>query len=150
MTERSNDNQATGPLPRDCLPESQPREGAPVWDARVRRIMAAAEPELRRIEGRRSAVEAAPWWSVMGMWWKPAGALAAASVALLLLLGRRDIHPGPPPGSIPLGLVASEGDPVTLWGVLGVQADPVLALIAVRGDVTGPSAPSSTQREENP
>jgi hypothetical protein len=29
-------------------------------------------------------------------------------------------------------MVAAEGDPVTLWGAFGIEADPVLALIAVR------------------
>lgn len=149
MRERSEDG-AARPLPRDWLPDSHPPEDAPVWHARVERIMAVAGPELRRLGSRRSATEIT-WWSRMGLWWKPAAALAAASTALLLLVGRPAVFPEPPPGSIPLGLVASEGDPVTLWRALGIPADPVLALIAVQEpeDVTRPARPPTIPEKEN-
>jgi hypothetical protein len=148
MTQRSEDGVPRA-LPRDWLPDPQPPEGAPMWEARTRRIMAVAGPELRRLRSGGSPDEVT-WWSRTGLWWKPAAALAAASTALLLLVGRPAVFPEPPPGSIPLGLVASDGDPVTLWRALGIQADPVLALIAIRkqGDVTGQGAPPSVRQEE--
>lgn len=138
------------PLPREWLPDRQPPEGAPAWHARVERIMAAAGPELRRLGSRRSTAELTGR-SRMGSWWKPAAALAAVSTALLLLVGRPAASPEPPPGSIALALVASEGDPVTLWGAFGIQADPVLALIAVQeqADLTRQARPSTIQEEDN-
>jgi hypothetical protein len=130
MRERSEDA-APRPLPRDWLPDPQPPEGASVWEARTRRIMTAAGPEFRRLGRARSAAEVT-WWSMMALWWKPAAALSAVSIALLLLIGRPAVPPEPPPGSMLVGLVASGGDPVTLWRSLGIQADPVLAQIAIR------------------
>jgi hypothetical protein len=84
----------------------------------------------------------------MALWLKPAATLTAASIALLLLI-ERSAFPEPPPGSLALDLVASAGDPVTLWGALGVQADPVLAWIAIRdqGDMAGQVAPPATREE---
>lgn len=149
MTERS-DHGAPRPLPREWLPDQLAREEAPVWDARSQRIMEAADPELRRLWNRRSA-PVATWWSVMGLWWKPAAALAAAATAFLLLTGGPADLAEPPSGSIPLDLVASAGDPVTLWGAFGVQAHPVLAQIAIReqADVTGQDAPPTIGEEVN-
>ncbi|MBI4421972.1 MAG: hypothetical protein HY560_14200 [Gemmatimonadetes bacterium] len=148
MKERSEDG-APQALPRDWLPDPHPSEDAPVWDTRARRIMAAAGPELRRLKGRRSAAEVS-WWSMMALWWKSAAAVAAVATALLLVQ-RPAAFPEPPPGSIPLGLIAADGEPVTLWGALGIQADPVLALIAIREqrDVTGQRAPQTIPQEEN-
>ncbi len=149
MRERSEDG-APRPLPPGWLPDPHPPEGDPRWDRRVERIMAAVGPELRRIRSRRSAAEVT-WWSRMGVWWKPAAALAAASAALLLLVGRPAVSPEPPPGSIPLGLVAADGDPVALWSALGVQADPVLALIAIQEqeDVMGRGSRPTISEEKN-
>jgi hypothetical protein len=146
MTQRSEDG-APRPLPQGWLSEPQPPEGDPKWDQRIERIMDAAGPELRTLRSRRPAAEVT-WWSGMGLWWKPAAALAVGSTALLLLVGRPAVFQEPAPGSIPLELVASDGDPVTLWGALGIRADPVLALIAIReqGDLTGQGTP--TPREE--
>jgi hypothetical protein len=145
MRERSDDG-TTRPLPHDWLPAPQPSEGDRTWDERIERIMAAAGPELRTLRSRCAA--GAAWWSVMGLWWKPAAALAVASTTLLLLM-ERPAFAERPRGSLALGFVASAGDPVTLWGALGVQADPVLAWIAIReqGDVAGQAAPPPTQEE---
>lgn len=149
MRERSEDG-TTRPLPLGWLPDPQPAEGDPKWDERIEGILAAAGPELRTLRSRRSTAEVI-WWSGMGLWWKPAAALAAASAALLLLVGRPAVFPGPSPGSIPLGLVASAGDPVMLWRALGVQADPVLALIAIQeqSDVTRQGSPLTIPKEED-
>jgi hypothetical protein len=149
MRERS-EHDAPRPLPRGWLPDPQPPEGTLVWEARTRRIMAAAVLELQRFRSRRSAAEVT-WWSVMAQWWKPAAAVAAASVALLLLIGRSAVAPEPRPGSIALGLVASDGEPVTIWRALGIQADPVLAQIAIReqGEVPGQRSPPISPEEEN-
>jgi len=149
MRERTEDG-APQPLSRRWLPDPHPPEGAPQWDARVDRIMAAADLELRRLTNRRAAARAT-WWSVMGLWWKLAAALAAGAAALLLLIERPAAFQEPAQGSLSLSLVAAEGDPVTLWGAFGIQADPVLALIAIQkqGDVTGQGSPPSIPEEEN-
>jgi hypothetical protein len=148
MRERSEDA-TTRLLPQGWLPDPNPSEGDPKWDEKIERIMAAAGPELRTLRSRRSAAEVT-WWSRMGLWWKPAASLAAASTALVLLV-ERPASAEPPPGSLALGFVVSDGDPVTLWGALGIQADPVLALIAIggQGDMMGQGAHPSIRKEEN-
>ena len=143
------DDAMTNPLPRSVLPDPQPPTGDPVWRERLDRVMTAARPELERL-GSRGAAAAMSRWSALGLWWKPAAVLAAASSALVLLTeppGTRD-EPG---GSVALRFVASEGDPVTLWGMLGIEADPVLALIAFRDEaaVSGEAAPRRPPDEEN-
>lgn len=100
-------------LPHDWLPDPSPPEDAPEWDARAARIMSVA-PNPRTS------------WSLLGAWWKPAAALAAASVATLLLL-----DPGEPP-SPALGVIAGDGEAAALWLAAGVEADPVLAIITLR------------------
>lgn len=149
MRDRSEDS-APRPLPREWLPEPQPPERAAQWDARVERIMAAADPELRRLRSRRAAAGTTAW-SVMGQWWKPAATLAAAAAALPLLFEPPAAVSELPQDSFSLSLVAAEGDPVALWGAFGVQADPVLAMIAIQeqGDVTGQESPPADPEEEN-
>jgi hypothetical protein len=146
MNERSRELGAH-PLPRNWLPDAQPSGGA-AWEAKVGRIMDAAEPELRRIRERRAAVRAS-WWSPLGLWLKPAAALAAA--ALLVVAGRSAAFPEPPQSSLSLGLLAADGDPAMLWVALGVPADPVLAHIAVQeqGDVNAPSISPTAPEEKH-
>jgi hypothetical protein len=110
--------------------------------------MSAAAPELQALSGGRSA----GWrgeWSGLGLWWKPAAALAAASTALLMLADPTDDR-DPSPSSLALEVLASDGDAATLWEMLGVHADPVLALIAIRDQATTPppATPSSNRDEE--
>ncbi len=100
-------------LPQDWLPDPSPPEDAPEWDARAARIMTLAAPPRAS-------------WTLLGSWWKPAALLAAASVATLLLL-----DPGEPP-SPALGVIAGDGEAAALWRAAGVEADPVLAIIALR------------------
>ncbi|MBI4539880.1 MAG: hypothetical protein HY704_10275 [Gemmatimonadetes bacterium] len=151
MKERSEDG-VPRPLPRDWLPDPHPPEGAPEWDARVGRILAAADPELQRLGNRRAVVGT---WCVLGLLWKPAAALAVAATALLLLTGRSAAFPEPSQGLLSLSLIAVEGDPVALWEAswepFGIEADPVLALIAFQeqGDVTGTGMPATTPEGEN-
>lgn len=129
MVERSNDD-APRPLPRDWLPEATTPEGAPEWEDRLERIVAAAEPALRRLGRRGSAMEVT-WPAMLGPWWKPAVALAAAAAALLFVLHPRDaIREGG--DGLPLSVVAWEGEPFALWEGFGIDADPVLALIALQ------------------
>lgn len=149
MKEPSEDS-APRPLPRAWLPDPHPPRGASVWDARTQRIMAAADPELRRLGKGRAAAEATSTWSsVMGRSWKPVAALAAAAVALFLLTTRPPASREPPQSSLTLSLVATEGDPVTLWSAFGIPADPVLALIAFRGQghAAGQGTPNPRQEE---
>ena len=130
MTQRSDDD-APRPLPPGWLPEPLPPEGAPVWDTKMGRIMAAADPELRRLRDRRTAAGSTAW-SVLGLWWKPAAALAAVAAVLSLVTGLRSAFPEARQDWVSLSLIAAEGDPVTLWEAFGIQADPVLALIALQ------------------
>jgi hypothetical protein len=111
--------------------------------------MGATAPELHALRSRRSTGGHGEW-SGLGLWWKPAAALAAASTALLLLADpTRD--PDPSPSSLALEVIVSDGDAATLWEMLGVHADPVLALIAIREPQTTipPATPSPSRDEEN-
>jgi len=113
------------PLPGDWLPEPYPSEVDPAWEGSLRRILAAAEPELaRRAAGRPET--SVPGWIELGRWWKPVAALAAAALALLFIAER----PAPISGAVALTLIAAEGDPAILWSSGGVPADPVLSLLA--------------------
>jgi hypothetical protein len=115
----------------------------------TRRIMAAAEQELRALERRRFETRGfTP--SRATRWWKPAAALALAATVLLLSLMRPPGLAESQPESILLRLVASDGDPVSLWNSLGIQADPVLALIAIqeREAETEPPTPPAARRME--
>jgi len=131
MTSGSNYD-ANHVLPRDVLPDSLPPNDAAVWDARVRRIIAAADPDLRRLRSAGSSADVA-WWSGMAQWRTPAAVFAAvATILLVVMMGRLSVFRDIPPDELALGLVATDGDPMTLWGAAGIPADPVLALIAVQ------------------
>lgn len=119
------------PLPRDWLPEAAPAEGAPEWELNVRRVVAAAEARLlasrqRRAVGRPGAG--------LGDYMIPGAALAAAA-ALVLALGLSRPPRQPAPGGLILSVVAGGGSPDALWRGLGVDADPVLALITLEAGV---------------
>lgn len=129
MVDRAGDG-APRPPPRDWLPHPTAPESAPEWQNRLERIVAAAEPALRRLGERGSDVELT-WPAMLGRWWKPAVAMAAAAVALLLVLHPRNATREAGDG-LPLSVVAAEGEPVALWEGLGIEADPVLALIALQ------------------
>lgn len=129
MSRRRPDGTAA-PLPRDWLPDAQPADDDAGWDAAVRRVVSAAEPGLGVI-GMPLAGEAR-WWSQLGRWWVPSAGLAAAAAALLLLVlpGER-VRPSAT-ASLALNVIAAEGDPAALWEGFGIEADPVLALIALQ------------------
>ena len=130
MVERTGDNDAQ-PLPREWLPDAAAPADAPEWDATLQRILAAAEPALRRLESGDSQRDVT-WVTVLGSWWKPAAAIVAAA-ALLLLLDRPNTAIGESQrGSLPLNVMAAEGEPVALWESVGIDAHPVLALIALQ------------------
>lgn len=78
-------------------------------------------------------------------------ALAVAATALLFLTERPASFPQPPERSLPLSLIAAEGDPVSFWEAFGVQADTVLALIAIQAqeDVAGQESSTRDGREES-
>lgn len=127
---RGTRDDTPAPLPQGWLPRATPPEGGPDEEAMVARVMAAAEPGLRRL-GKARPREAL-WPAVLGSWWRPAAALAAVAAALLLL---SDAVPGgrrPDAGAVPLSLLAAQGDPGAFLEQLGIEADPVLALIALR------------------
>lgn len=129
MVERSNDD-TPRPLPSDWLPEAAPTESDPRWEFRAQRIVAAAEPSLRRLGDRPSVVDA--WSTRLGAWWKPAAALATAAAALFVVLDPPGTREEFDHGSLPLSVVAAEGEPFVLWEAAGIDADPVLALIAMQ------------------
>lgn len=140
MVERSrHDLSGPGPLPlpRDWLPAAAPPEVASEWEARAKRIVAAAEPSLWRLRERRPAV-AATWSMRLGSWWKGAAVMAvgaAAAAAVLVSIGPFGSAPPTDPGSVPLSVIAAQGDPVALWEAVGIKADPVLARIAIQAPV---------------
>ncbi|MGH7576751.1 MAG: hypothetical protein ACREM1_16710, partial [Longimicrobiales bacterium] len=142
MVERSgHDLPGPLPLPREWLPAAAPPEDASEWEAGARRILAAAEPSLWRLSERRPAVDAT-WSMQMGSWWKPAAVMAAAAgaaVAVLVLIDPFGSALAADRGSVSLSVVAAEGDPVALWEALGIEADPVLARIAIQEPVKGGS-----------
>lgn len=140
---RSGDEVA--PLPRSWLPDPVAPEGDGVWDARAARIVAATDIEWEQ------ALAAVPgsWVTELGRWWRPTVALAAAAAALLLMTdGPPSRSGGAPPDGAALDLIASDGDPVALWAAVGVDADPVLALIALESPGDGDAAPTSDLRRE--
>jgi hypothetical protein len=127
------------------LPEALPPTSHPEWEARLERLLQAAGPELARLQ-RQARDLPEPWLSEMARWWKPAAALAAASVAFLLMVvdPRPAITTGAGDDAMVLTIVASQGDPTALWAALGVPADPVLARLALEAHealVTQPPAP---------
>lgn len=147
MKERSPDS-GLRPLPREWLPDPQPSEEDPRWSQQIAQIMAAARPELRQLRNRRSAVQVT-WWSEMARWYAPAAALAATAMAVVLLTRRPAALPESLAGSIPLELVATNGDPVALWRARGIEADPVLAWVALQRQEESDrqSAPATTREE---
>jgi hypothetical protein len=128
MTEDPND--AAGPLPHDWLPAPVAPADAAEWQVRLERILTAAGPALR---GLREAAPETSWPDMLGSWWKPAAAMAAmAAAAAVLLFLFVPAQPQQPPGEgVPLSVIAAEGEPFALWDGLGIDADPVLALIAL-------------------
>ena len=133
---------------RPWLPDALPPEGHPDWDEPLGKVLAAAEPELVRL-ARDGGVQLAPWLSEMGSWWRPAAGLAAAAVAFLLLTS-----PTPSPGSadpdaMSLTILASGADPAAIWAAMGVDADPVLALLTLE-DHTADSAPAAEPGQGGP
>lgn len=122
------DEQTPPPLPRVWLPDAAAPADATEWQVMIERIAAASEPGLLRLRDREADVS---WPAVLGAWWKPAAVLATAATALLILLDP-PVSGGSASGSLPLSVLAAEGDPVSLWRALGIEADPVLALIAIQ------------------
>ena len=149
MKERSHEG-APRPLPRDWLPDAQPSEADPSWSHQIEQIMAAAAPELQTLRSPRSAAQFT-WWSEMARWSTPAAALAAAATAFFLLTWRPAALPESPPGSILLELVATNGDPVALWRARGIEADPVLAWVALQRqeELDRQSAPATAREEDS-
>jgi hypothetical protein len=125
------------PLPRSWLPEpeapAQPG-GEALWEARLRRLTAAAQPALARLRARPVPV---PWWSALAAWWRPLVASAAlAAAAAGLVLGVQPVArpaPGASVGIATLSALAGNGDPAALWAGLGAHVDPALALLASNG-----------------
>ena len=123
-------DRAPGPLPREWLPDPVSGAGvddSQVWEWRLQRIMAAAEPRLVRLQKRRE-----PWWSALGALWRPA-AVAALGAAAAIVLVSPSVQELPPPGRFALSIIATEGSPEGLWASLGHEAEPVLSLIALEG-----------------
>jgi hypothetical protein len=128
MTEHTPD-----PLPRPWLPDpvgpAHPADEA-LWEARLHRLTAAAEPALARLRA-----PARPWWSVLAAWWRPlasAAALGAAGAGLALLLATPGGGTPPTTGAATLGAVVGDGQPAALWVGFGARADPARALIALQ------------------
>lgn len=132
-----SDDRMPDPLPESWLPEPAiDAEDEADREARVRRIMASAEPRLRELARRGpmadpSTAPAGAGWLDLGRWWRPAAVLAAAAALVLLLTRPAPPEVAPPAGSAALGAVVTEGEPASLWEAAGSEAHPVLALIAL-------------------
>ena len=116
MAHRPDDNEPR-PLPRTWLPDATAPEDAPEWEARLERIAVLTEPALWKLAG--------SWTSLLVPWWKPAVLLAAAAALAVA------VSPDGQDASLPLSVIARDGGPLVLWERVGVEADPVLALIAL-------------------
>ena len=138
------------PIPRDWLPDPQPAEDTREWSDSLERIMSAADPELRRLASLRAAPHIGSW-STLGLWWKPVAVFAAAATTFLILSGRPGKVAEQTQASLPLSLIAAQGDPVTIWETLGIEAHPVLALIVFREQEASSrsGAPPGTPEEAN-
>lgn len=132
------------PIPKGWLPSPVPPEDAETWDLQVRRIMAAAaaqDADATRVDDPRRPFDgpldrpldpSLDRWSGVGHFWRHAAVLAAAAIALLFMVDLPEAAPRGTPASLSLGLMVAQGDPSALWAVSGVEADPVLALIAAQ------------------
>jgi len=124
------------PLPKEWLPESPvpPDEDVAYWERRLERVMAEAEPQLRR--QRRRDPSRISWVEALALRWRPAAAtgLALAAAMVLALVGSSGRRAGVDPRAITLSAVVGEGEPEALWRAAGLQADPTLALIALESE----------------
>ncbi|HUF51003.1 MAG TPA: hypothetical protein VMN60_09235 [Longimicrobiales bacterium] len=113
------------PLPRDLLPDATAPANAPGWQDRLERIVALNEPQLQRLRAQNEM----HWSTQLGHWWKAAAAIVLAATALLLALERPAARGQT---ELPLSVMAADGEPFAIWTGVGLEADPVLALIALQ------------------
>ncbi|MEO5509127.1 MAG: hypothetical protein ABIV28_08635 [Longimicrobiales bacterium] len=116
------------PLPAEWLPAPAAAHDDPSWDALRNNIMMQAEPALRSLSDERN--DDLPWVDTLGTWWTGAAAVLAIAATLLLV-----IRPAVAPTTarqpdVALDMIATDGKPATLWTSFGIEADPVLALMA--------------------
>jgi hypothetical protein len=121
------------PLPKEWLPDpAAPAESddPEVWDRRIRRLVAVAEPTLARYSSGRG-----PWWVAFGQRWRPtvAAALAAAAGLLIALTLGEGPRAPTPQNNLVLVATASESNPALVWAAINAETDPVLGLITVGG-----------------
>jgi len=123
----------------EWLPDRQPPAGAPIWDARLRRILAEVDPEMRRRTSRGTSGDVS-WWTEIARWRNAAAAFAAAAAVALVLAELSRAPRSVPSDALLLDVVASDGDPAALWRAAGIPADPALALAALAGRQNEPSS----------
>jgi hypothetical protein len=130
---RHSDEEDAGRLPGEWLPAPLPAADAQEWSVRRERIVRCAEPALETLRACGSYSVAEPI-DALAAWWKPAVGLAAAAALVLFTLEMRrpdsDID-----HSLALSFLAADGSPVALWNAAGIQADPVLALVALQEQI---------------
>lgn len=136
------------PLPKSWLPSPLPPEDAATWDLQVRRIMAAAavqDADATRIAHPRRPLDGPldgpldrpldrqpdRWSGVAGLW-RHAAVLAAAAIALLFMVDPPEPGLRATSASPSLSLMVAQGDPAALWALSGIEADPLLVLIAAQ------------------
>jgi hypothetical protein len=135
----TNRNDFSDPLPGKWLPDSPvvPPEDDAYWERRLDALMTEADPKLASY--RRVPVVRRSWLETLAVGWRPAAAGAfalAASVILALALGAGGA-PAPGPQAVVLSAIVNEGTPASLWQGAGIEADPILALLALEGDSDG-------------
>ena len=127
-------NDVPDPLPPEWLPAptaSPTSDDAEVWEDRIGRLMAAAEPTLARYR-----VATLPrWGSARQRWNLVVGSALAAAASLAVSLGLGAPTPAAAPSNdLVLVAAVSESDPTLFRDAINAETDPVLGMITVVGE----------------
>jgi hypothetical protein len=127
MVERDPEHIIEPRLPAEWLPSPSAAHEDASWDAMRTSIVAEAGPVLRSLSDESN--DDVAWIDTLGTWWTGAAAVLAVAAAVLLV-----VRPVAPTAArapdVALNTIATEGRPVALWTSFGIDADPVLALMA--------------------
>ena len=128
MIEIESDNADERPLPRTWLPDPVAPASDATWRRQREDIVAGAKPALYELQARVNG-DSSAWLNAIGSLWVRAAAGLAVAAATMLV-----VRPVPTPATAEnvnvLEIVATDGKPDALWRAYGIEADPVLALIA--------------------
>ncbi len=126
MIEIESDDPNEARLPDAWLPAASPAPDAASWIVQRERILATAAPALHALRG----TDDGPWIDTIASWWTRAAAGVAAAATILIAV-RQIAAPAPPSRpATPFDLISAAGEPAAVWRAYGIEADPVLAVIA--------------------